>query len=512
MASLVRIECRQGGIFLSRKMPIFYGALLLTGVNLLRFVGTSFQVYLSGRIGAEGIGLLQLVMSVGSMAMVAGMGGIRTATMYLTAEELGRKHPERVVWVLSGCILYSVTISSFISLGIYHFSPFIATNWIRRTDTASAIRLFAAFLPVNCLCGVMVGYFTGADRIGTLAAVEVAEQLLNMLCTIALLTFWAGHDALRCCQAVILGSGLSTCLTLTSLVILRLLEKTKSAVPIPVGKRLCRTALPLALADDLRTGISTAENLMVPQRLALCRSVESPLAAFGTVCGMVFPVLMFPAGLLFGLTELLIPELARCHVTQSNERIRYLARQSLRIALLFGSACGMLLYLSATEVCMHFYKSETAGMYLKWFAPLAVMLYCDAVTDAMIKGLGYQQSSVRYNIITNIMDVALLYVFLPKWGIGGYYLSFVLTHVINFILSVRKLLLITGLSIRWHIPVFTVTAAIASVLIGNNVSQPLPRMALSVTVFSCFLTITGVLQKEDALWLKNLIKTKSRPV
>ena len=73
-----------------RKMPIFYSALLLTGVNLLlRMVGTSFQVYLSGRIGAAGIGLLQLVMSVGSLAMVAGMGGIRTATMYLTAEELG---------------------------------------------------------------------------------------------------------------------------------------------------------------------------------------------------------------------------------------------------------------------------------------------------------------------------------------------------------------------------------------------------------------------------------------
>ena len=49
--------------------------MMLTGVNLLlRFVGTSFQVYLSSRIGAAGIGLLQLVMSVGSLSMVAGIG------------------------------------------------------------------------------------------------------------------------------------------------------------------------------------------------------------------------------------------------------------------------------------------------------------------------------------------------------------------------------------------------------------------------------------------------------
>ena len=55
---------------MGQSKPIFYNALLLTGVNLLlRFVSTSFQVYLSGRIGAAGIGLLQLVLSVGALAI-----------------------------------------------------------------------------------------------------------------------------------------------------------------------------------------------------------------------------------------------------------------------------------------------------------------------------------------------------------------------------------------------------------------------------------------------------------
>ena len=104
---LGRIGCGQGGIFLHRRMPIFYSALLLTLVNLLlRFVGTGFQVYLSRRIGPAGVGLLQLVLSVGSLAMVAGMAGIRTAAMYLTAEELGRHHPENTGQVLSGCLPY----------------------------------------------------------------------------------------------------------------------------------------------------------------------------------------------------------------------------------------------------------------------------------------------------------------------------------------------------------------------------------------------------------------------
>lgn len=486
--------------------------MLLTGVNLLlRFVGTSFQVYLSGRIGAEGIGLLQLVLSVGSMALVAGMAGIRTATMYLTAEEVGRKRPSHVIWVLSGCTKYSLVASSAVAFGVYSFAPQIALYWIGHPEIADSIRLFAAFLPVNCLCGVMVGYFTGANRIGTLAAVEVAEQACSMVCTIVFLSAWGTSDAAKACQAVILGSQMGAVLTLCSLVILRLWERSPSSSQIPIAQRLHQTAVPLALADNLRTGISTIENLMVPKRLALYAGVASPLAAFGTVCGMVFPILTFPMAILFGLTELLIPELARCNAAGSQQRITYLVKQSLRIALLFGVFCSCILYLAAEPLCMRLYKSTDAGRYLRWFSPLAVMLYCDAVTDAMIKGLGEQKASVRYNIFTNSMDVALLYLLLPQYGIVGYFLSFAVTHVINFFLSLRRLLKITKIHIRITIPIRAILAACLSVFIAGFVPSPVMQTVSCVVVLFCLLYLSGVIAHSDGPWLLRLLKIKDRP-
>ena len=274
-----------------KKLPIFYSALLLTGVNLLlRFAGTTFQVYLSGRIGAAGIGLLQLVMSVGGLAMVAGIGGIRTATMYLTAEELGSRKAQNVTWVLSGCFLYSICFSGCVAALLYKFAPQIAAGWIGDPRTVDALRLFAAFLPVTCLCGILTGYFTAAQRIGTLAAVEVAEQLCSMALTLSALSLFAGHDPVRACLCVIAGSGAGSILTLSCLIFLRLREKAPTGPRISIRRRLVQTALPLAIADDLRSGISTVENLMVPKRLALNTAVSSPLAAFGLVSGMVFPV------------------------------------------------------------------------------------------------------------------------------------------------------------------------------------------------------------------------------
>ena len=497
---------------MAKKLPIFYSAMLLTGVNLLlRFVGTSFQVYLSGRIGAEGIGLLQLVLSVGSMALVAGMAGIRTATMYLTAAEVGRKRPARILWVISGCITYSLIASTAVALGVYLFAPQICQHWIGHPEVVDSVRLFAAFLPVNCLCGVMVGYFTGANRIGTLAAVEVAEQLCTMVCTVSLLSFWAGHDAARSCQAVVMGSGMGTILTLTSLVILRLLERPRTCPRVSVARKLRQTAVPLALADNLRTGISTVENLMVPKRLALYGGIASPLAAFGTVCGMVFPILTFPMAILFGLTELLIPELARCNAAGSTARINHLVVHSLRIALLFGAFCSSILYLTAEPLCLKLYESADAGRYLQWFAPLAIMLYCDAVTDAMIKGLGQQKASVRYNILTNSMDVALLYILLPKYGIAGYFISFTVTHVINFILSLRRLLKITGVKIQISIPIRAILAACLAVFVAGFVSSISLQVTSCIIVLLCLLYLSGVISNTDIPWLIGLLKIKDRP-
>lgn len=422
---------------MGKQRPIFYNVLLLTGVNLLlRFVSTSFQVYLSGRIGAEGVGLLQLVLSVGGLALTIGMGGIRTATMYLCAEVVGQKKMPTMAWVLSGCIAYSMCFSIGVSLLLYQFAPAIAKMWIGAEETVSAIRLFAGFLPVSCLCGVMIGYYTGMNKIVTLTVVEVCEQFCSMAITVLLLIYWSGSNVINACHAVIIGSGIGACTTLSLLVIIKYRQRDLIGKQIHIKRKLLDTAVPLAVADAFKAGISTTENLMVPKRLSLYSGETSPLAAFGMVCGMVFPVLMFPAAILFGLAELLIPEIARCNAAGSKKRIWHLTGKSLRLTVIYGLICSGVLYVFADKLCMRLYSEPDAGQYLRWYALLAPMLYCDIIIDAITKGLGQQKFSVRNNIITSAVDVTLLFILLPIYGMRGYFISFFVSHFINFLLSI----------------------------------------------------------------------------
>lgn len=490
---------------MSRKVPIFYNALLLTGVNLLlRMVGTSFQVYLSSQIGAAGVGLLQLVLSVGSLAMIAGSAGVRTASMYLTAEELGRHTPEHTPHVLRCCIRYSLLCSGTLAGALYFGAPWLAANWIRNPETVIALRVLAAELPIVCLCGVLTGSYTAANQIGLLSAVEVAEQVCTVGVTYALLELIPLRSPADACTRVVLGSGAGCIVTLLSLTLLRKKEKPSPAVP--VARRLLRIAVPLAMADDVKAGLNTAENLMVPRRLGLYPGMDDPMAAFGAICGMVFPVLMLPAAILFSLAELLLPELARCSAAGSKTRIRYLTRRSLRISMLYGLACGGLLYLLAHPLCQRLYHNETAAIWLRRFSLLAPMLYCDAITDAITKGLGQHRYCVRINIATSALDVALLFVLLPKWGLNGYFCSFFVTHFINFMLSIRRLLKTAGWKPSFSVPTLALSCWLLALWGAGKFLGSLARVSGFLGLFCATCYLFGVLRQEDLRWIKGLGK------
>ena len=489
-----------------RRKSLLGGALMLTGVNLLlRFGSTGFQVWLSGRIGAAGIGLLQLVLSVNMLALTLGAAGGRTAAMYLTAEALGRGKKADADRLLSGCFVYSILCSGAVSAVAFAAAPGLARGWIGSMDALPALRTWAAFLPVICLTGVMTGYFTAANRIGTLAAVEVAEQIFSIGVTVLALRFVETGSRAGSCRAVVLGSCLGAVLTLACLMVLYGRQAGEGESRVPVLRPLLRCALPLAVADDLKAGLSATENLMVPRRLGLYAGAGDPLAAFGRVSGMVFPVMMLPAAILSSLAEVLIPELARCNAVGSRNRVRYLVRRNLRVGLIYGSVCGGLLYLLAEPLCARLYPGEEVAGLLRRFALLVPMLYCDLLADAMTKGLGQQAAVARYSVISNVLDVAMMYFLLPRFGIDGYFFSFTLTHALNFALSLRKALTIGGVRMNRSFAILTPVCAAFAIFGGSCFTGPVRRTAAFLGLFFGLCFYLGLLGQGDIRWINNLI-------
>lgn len=251
--------------------------------------------------------------------------------------------------------------------------------------------------------------------------------------------------------------------------------------------------------------MNTIEDLIIPRQLALFAGTVNAMADYGMIRGMVFPVLMFPAAILFSLAELLVPEFSRCAARGSKSRVQYLAKQGLRAAMLFGLCAGGLLFALAEILGEMLYQERQVGSFLRLYAVFVPMLYMDALVDAMCKGLGQQNANARYNTLTSFLDVVFLWYLLPKLGLSGYAVSFAITHLINFALSLRRLTRVSGIRLAIGKPALAAicTAAasgMAVLLDGGILAGGCYLLLLAGLWYLC-----GIIGRDDCLWLRRLI-------
>lgn len=506
-----------------RQDSIFGGTLLLTGTNLLlRVISIGFNVFLAARIGAAGLGLLQLISAVGGFAILVGTSGIRTSAMVLAAEEFGHGRPDGVRAAVSICLRGGLLIAIPVGCVLFFFAETLAVGWLRDTRAVLSLEVMGLLLPFTCLCGIMTGYYTACARIRQLVLIEIGERLVSLFLTLALLLTWAGDDLSRACFAVTFGNSVG-CIFDFSLLYVSYRRDVRSVAPptksLDLPRRLLRLTVPLALNDYLRAGLTTAEQLLIPIGLArFGGSTEQAMADYGTIHAMVFPILMFPAAVLYSVSDLLVPELSRSQAMGRRERITDLTDKCMRIGLLFAGGVSGFLLLNADALGMLIYHSSEAGYYLKIFAPMVLMLYLDAIVDGMLKGLAEQVRCVRYNTFTSLLDVLLLFLLLPRLGIGGYVFSFALTHAVNLFLSVRRLLTVARhrpRSVDFLRP--TLAALLAAVVI---LLFPAPNTGMLLSILTrggaylclmfAFDLLGGALTRTDVRWLRRVVRHSTR--
>lgn len=417
---------------------------LLTAANLLmRGVSMLFQVYLTARVGAAGVGLLQLILSVNLFAVTLGTSGLRVAALYLSAEAYGLRRYGGVRQAMVWCLTAGLLLSALVGGAMMAFAEPLALSVVGDLRAVLSLRLLGLTLPLSCLSMILSGCFTACGQVRTLVAVEVGDKAATVVLTMLLLQQGIAGDLAHACAAIVGGNALAAVGSVAVLLGLlrRWLGKLDGGGAMPdMGRRLLGIAGPVAVSDYLRSGLGTLEQFLIPWGLGrFGGSHIQAMADYGVIHGMVFPVLMFPCTVLYAVADVLVPELARCRAEENQRRIRHVAGRCLRQGFLYAAAVAAVLWLLAMPLGQLLYHSDDAGRYLRLFAPAVVMLYLDCLVDGMHKGLGQQVYTVRVNTLTSILDVALLYLLLPRWGIAGYYVSFWVSHGVNFYLSIRRL-------------------------------------------------------------------------
>ena len=513
------------------------GLIIALSSVLLRSLGITFNAYITSKIGAEGMGLFTLIGSVYGFAITLATSGINLAVVRLISASCGDSVPENsstsVTKIMKNAICYALIFSLTASCLLLVSAKNIGLLLLKDERTVLPLKILALTLPLIAISSVINGYFCGVRRVYKNVISQFTEQGIKIFSVIALLLAFS-KNVYSGCLAVIMGGAIAELGGALISAILYMLDRKKhrfnadlaqktgdgSKNPSQNGSfnRIFTLAFPVAVSAYVRSALGTIEHLLIPMGLnKYGGNSKSALEAYGTLHGMVIPIIYFPCAIISAFASLLVPELSSAYAMGNKRQIEYVASRVISVTLLFSLLVSVTLISLSYELGLFIYNSHEAGYYIKLIAPLVPLMYLDIVTDTMLKGLNEQLYSMRVNIADSVISIILLLTLLPTFGIKGYVTALFITELFNTSMSVIRLSNVTSIRapiLKWVIkPLFT---AILSVFLTKLIPELFPFGNLSslslkilfITLFYIVISrLTGAISREDTIWAKSLIKS-----
>lgn len=510
---------------MKRSKAMFYNLIIMTASTIfMRFVAISFNVYVTNKLGAYGVGVYALITSVGGFAVTFATSGINLASMRMTAAAIGRGSEIAVRQAMRKCMIYSLCFGIAGSVGLAALSSPISTHLLGDPECILPLRIMSISLPCISLSSAMYGYFTAQRRVVKSSAGQIFEQFIRIGASVTLLSVLLPRGTKYACVAVVAGGTISEVASFlfSYIVYRRDLAKHVGASGVPekhTTRRLLGISLPIAFTTYVRSGLVTVEHLLIPRGLKkFGSSPERALASYGVLHGMVFPVILFPQTVMSAFAGLLVPEISECQARGEYERISHIASRVFQTALGFSCGVAGIMLCFSDLLGRAIYNNAEAGTMIRVLAPLIPVMYVDHVVDGMLKGLGEQLYSMKVNVADALMSTVLVYFLVPVWGVYGYVAIVIAMEIVNASLSIYKLLSRTSVKImiwKWLIkPVACVACATA--LAGQilrrlscNVSLKLDAtvaVLISAALYYIFMRVCGGVTRSDVEWFKKSVR------
>lgn len=437
------------------KKQFIKNSLLLTGTLLItRIIAVLFHIYISSRIGAEGVGIYQLVTTVYIFTTTFATSGITLAVTRMVTDAIAEKKYGAVKSTVSFCLYIGILISSVVGFLLFTFAKPIGVRFLGDARTILSLKVLAFSLPFMSISACLRGYFLARRTVMKTASEQLFEQIVEIAVCMSFIGTFSSKGLTYACCAVAIGTTLSEMASCIYSLILYLIDvrkfPKKNEKSVGTVKSLLNIGLPVTGSSCLRSGLSMIENTLIPSGLQKYGfSSVKALEDYGVIHGMAMPVLMFPSVFLSSFSMLMIPEMSEAKSENRVNGIAHMARKVLKATFLFIIPVTTMFITFADELGQLFYHRNDVGLYIRILAMTVPFTYLDHVVDGMLKGLNQQLHYFTYNMIDSTVRVILALFLIPSLGIKAIIIIMFVSAILNSTLSTYRLIKVANIEIKF---------------------------------------------------------------
>ena len=450
---------------------IFKAVAVVTIFSVItRTLGFFFRIYLSRKLGAEGIGLYQMATSVLGIFMTLISSGIPLSTAKLVSKYEVNNDLAKRNTVVTSALIVALSVAILSSLFILLLKSF----WNIVLTDSRAVEILLILIPsiiFSAIYAVFRGALWGESDYFSCGLTELLEQIIRFALTFIMLLSINDFFVATKYSAV---SFNITCLLSALITLIIYLKKGKLTFKKGEYLNVIKSAAPITgvrLANSLVQPLTT---LIIPTMLILSGYTQSEaVASFGVIMGMTFPMLFVPMSVVGSISMVLIPSISSMMTRNDFSSIEKNITQSINVST-FISMLFIPLYLSVGNLIgIVLYNNAFSGILLQLSAVCVLPITLCNLTGSILNALNLElKSFVNYTIGSAILFVSLI-ALTPIIKINSIIVSFFLSMTTISLLNIKKIKkVIPNLKVNLISTSFKYSLIIApSSLIGHFISN-----------------------------------------
>lgn len=427
-----------------KKNPLITGTLLMTAAGVLsRIIGFFYRIFLSRTIGAEALGIYQLIGPVFSLCFALTASSIQTSISKFVGDAIGGckdslcGEKKARAYLILGLVL-SCGLSILTGIFMYFNADWIAVRFLGEARCAPLLVLLTYSLLPCCIHACINGYYYGKKNAFVPSLCQLIEQIARVgsVWIIFQITTEKGIPltAFHAVCGLVIGECFGLLVSMSALLREKRLPRgsytSDSICNSTMTHAFLAMVIPLTI-NRLSVAFSTSlENLLIPQKLQLYGYTQTDaLSIYGILSGMTLSIILFPCVLTNSLSVLLLPAISEARGRSNENQIRRTTKEAIQLGLLLGFAFTILFLLTGDMIGNKLFHNALAGHFICRLAWLCPLMYITSLLNSILHGLGRPKQVLFVNLLACLIRIGMIWFLVPAYGIGAYLWGLLLSQV-----------------------------------------------------------------------------------
>ena len=398
----------------------------------------AYRIILSRGIGAEGLGIYQIALSVFSVLLTAASSGVPVTVSRLITKQnaLGNTAGKNAV-VTAGIVstmLFTVPACAL----IFAFRGLFGALF----SDGRCLDVFLIILPgliITSVYAVMRGTFWGDRQFMPYSLIELAEDAL-MVVTGTILVAGAADaadGARRAGIAVFVSYVFSFAVSLGWY----FRKGGRLVNPKTQLKPLLSSALPITAMRTSSSLLNSLVAVLMPFLLVkLCGLTDAEaVSLYGVAAGMAVPILFIPSSLIGSIAVVLAPELSENFYKNKTERLKDDIEKLLRAASLIALMLIPLLFAMGGAVGEVLFSEELSGEIVQNCCFILLPMCLSMITNTVLNSMNRERATLIYYFFGAAAMLACIAALTPVCGVYSFVIGLGASFVISAALNLRLL-------------------------------------------------------------------------